>query len=120
MKREKFKVIGGNDIVDVIAGRIDRYGPPTAIAHKRLMVDERAHFAMACIEKWALIAGEPDGEDSAGRTKTRRMTPVELVDHACSVTARAFAEFAQRGWSYTTPSYQQLADTVLENENHNE
>jgi hypothetical protein len=122
-KTQRFPVLGGNDMVDLHAmrRRFSEDGiPVTQMMHSKLIPDDRARFAMVCVERWAMIAGEADGEDSAGRQKARRMTPAELVDHACSVASAAYDEFTKRGWLIASPSYQEMIDAVKDTENGND
>ena len=63
-----------------------------------------AALASQIIEKWALVAAVPDGEDSAGRQKCRLPTAQELAERACEIAARAFEQFEQRGWVQDIPS----------------
>ena len=64
-----------------------------------------ARLACLLIEKWGLVAAEIDGEDSAGRSKLRSMTPEEMVERACSTAALAVAEIRKRGWVTMTPTF---------------
>ena len=54
-------------------------------------VEQEAILAMSLIERWGMVAGQPDGEDSAGRSKLRLSTPEELVDRAFIVARMAFS-----------------------------
>jgi hypothetical protein len=57
-----------------------------------------AKFACDLVERWGMVAGQPDGEDSAGRAKIRLATAEELVDRAVDVTAKLFQRFKDDGW----------------------
>lgn len=94
--------------------------PALAGAHNRKLIDPQGKFAMDCIERWALVAAEPDGEDSAGRAKLRRMTPEEVVQHACECASKAFAAFEERGWLIAVPAMADLVDAVKDYENGND
>lgn len=99
----------------------DDTGFPVKIAqHPRVAIGPEANFALACIERWAMVAAELDGEDSAGRAKLRRMSPDEVVAHACDCAAKAFAAFKDRGWVIDVPSMAELAEAVKDQENNNE
>ena len=116
--------IAGNDTDEVRVLRPTRlYGdspwPFSVAVHPRLIADKRAEFAMSCIERWALLAGEVNGEDSAGRSKLRRLTPQEVVTQACECADQAFKAFAERGWLLNIPSAEELADLMKEAENAN-
>lgn len=73
-------------------------GGTRVMIHMRAMAEPQADFARQCIERWGLIAGTPDGEDSAGRAKLRLATSEELVSRACEVAEKLFAEFERREW----------------------
>lgn len=116
---ERYKPICGTDHLDIIA-KHERFGDAGVILHSRVVTDVRAQFAMACIEKWAMVAAEPDGEDSGGRLKVRRMTPSELVEHACQCSETAFKAFADRGWSTPMPPLADIVGAVQDEENAND
>lgn len=94
--------------------------PIALMAHARLLADQRAQFAMSCIERWGMVAADADGEDSAGRSKLRRLTSEEVVSHACECADKAYAEFRNRGWLVDIPSYQSLVDAMKDKENGND
>ena len=58
----------------------------------------RMEFAMSIMERWAAVAAEIDGEDSAGRQKVRHTTPQEIVEYSVEVAELAFERFAEKGW----------------------
>ena len=55
-------------------------------------------MASTLVEKWGLVAGMPDGENSDGSQRFRLMTPDEIVARACETAQAAYAEFIARGW----------------------
>ncbi len=63
----------------------------------------KARMASTLIEKWGMVVGIPDGEDSGGRAKLRTATPEEVVATACSTAELAVDEFRKRGWTVTLP-----------------
>ena len=63
-----------------------------------IMPGMKARFAMSIMERWAMVAGDPDGEDSAGRSKLRLIEPDEVVHRACEISDHAFEEMEKRGW----------------------
>lgn len=108
---------------EFIVTRKSRYadGPPVQVMmHHREMPDERARFALACIERWGMISCQTDGEDTAGRQKVRLMTSDEIVSRACEVSELAFEAFQRRGWLAEIPSYADLVDSVKDHENAND
>lgn len=76
--------------------------------HELVTPDLRARLAMALIEKWALVAAIPDGEDSSGRAKCRLSTAQETVDRAVEMAGLAVSAFKERGWLVESPSLTEL------------
>lgn len=81
---------------------------PELQLYPKVMVTARAEFARRIIERFALIVGKPDGEDSTGRSKATNMTPPEIVKHCCDVSDAAYDEFKKRGWTIETPHYEEF------------
>lgn len=78
--------------------------------HETEMLTLEARMALSFMERWAMVAAEPDGEDSAGRTKLRRMTVDEISTHACETAQKAMANFRALGWVKDIPTAQELVD----------
>lgn len=119
----RYPILGGNDDMEMFAVRKARYAegaPAQLITHARQVHDNRARLAMDCMARWAMICGEADGEDSRGRQKMRRMTPAELVSHACAVAEAADKEFKARGWVFDVGSYADAVDAVKDIEDAND
>ena len=111
-----------NEFKELVALRPRDYASPYPVVagnHELKVPDLRAAFAMQCIERWAMVAGQPDGEDSAGRAKLRRLTANEVAAHACDCTEKAFAEFQNRGWLLEVPLLNALLDQIKDAENTN-
>lgn len=53
-------------------------------------------LALEMVQKWGMVAGMPDGEDSSGRHKLRLSTPDELTDRAI-ITAELLQKKLQDG-----------------------
>ena len=68
------------------------------VMHVRHQPNHRAQLAASLIERWGMVAGEVDGEDSTGRAKGRLQTPDELVTRACDTAERLYAELERRDW----------------------
>ena len=121
---KRFDPIATSDTADFHALRPNRYGettlPATVMVHNRITLDPRASFALNCLEKWGLVMGSPDGEDSAGRAKGKIMPLDEVVARACDVADRAYSAFRDRGWVIALPSLQDFADAVKDKENTND
>ena len=78
-----------------------------------------AEFALRCVERWAMVAGMPDGEDSAGRAKLRVMTVDELAERACDVAEVTFSMLRARGMMVTLPSQGELEGFLRDAEDTN-
>lgn len=63
-----------------------------------------AQFAMVLIERWGMVMGEPDGEDSAGRAKLKLMSVDDTVARACRTAQVAFEQFALKDWLLEVPN----------------
>lgn len=75
---------------------------------------EEAKLAMSCIERWGMVAGMPDGEDSSGRAKLGLMPPDELVERAFDVAHLAFSEMRKRQLVLNVPTLDE-ADNIVAN-----
>jgi hypothetical protein len=63
-----------------------------------------AQFAMVLIERWGMVQGESDGEDSAGRAKIKLMNEQDVVARACKTAQIAFEQFALKDWLLDVPN----------------
>jgi len=93
-----------------------RYGDERYVIHNTVQPDQRALLACQFAERWAVVAGLPDGEDSAGRQKLRAMTPGELAQHACDCVTALFMQFDDRKWLLHVPSYDEVIASLNEPE----
>lgn len=64
-----------------------------------------ARLASNLIERWGVVVGMPDGEDSAGRQQGRLMTVEELVDRSVQTAAQAIEAFRKQGWMHKLPTF---------------
>jgi hypothetical protein len=93
---------------------------PHVYFHNRIAPADEAKFAMAILERWAMVQGQPDGEDSAGRAKIS-LTPVEdAVRRACDLSQRAFEVFRERNWLVDIPSLDELEAEIKDREDRAE
>ena len=104
---------------EIVATRGSGYNEPRMIIHHRHVPNGRAAFAMQMMERWAPVAGDTDGEDTAGRQKGRRMTAKEITAHCCDVAEEAFAEFERRGWFFAVPSWEEMRDAARKESERN-
>lgn len=64
--------------------------------------------ALALLERWAMVCGVEDGEDSSGRSKLRSLTPTETVARAFDTAEAFFALAAERGHIVAVPDLNEL------------
>lgn len=107
MKTNEDRVIGGNDTVEFVS--IPEYGSNSnrkVVTHNRELFDSRAQTCVGLIERWGMIAGKPDGEDSSGRSKYALATPRETVERAVEMVDEMMSAFADKGWIVNVPSFE--------------
>jgi len=80
----------------------------------------RAKICLDMITKWGIIAGDNDGEDSAGRSRLKLQDPKELVDRAISITEYAFNRFKENGFIYESMTLKEAKKIVKEKNTKNE
>jgi hypothetical protein len=93
-----------------------RYGDERYMIHNTTQPDLRATLALQFAERWAMVAAEADGEDSAGRQKMRRLEPGELAQHACDCVTALFLQFEDRKWLLKVPSFDEVMASLNEQE----
>jgi hypothetical protein len=71
--------------------------------HMTVALNQRALLAVQLVERWGMVAGAPDGEDSAGRQRLRMMSPDEMVVRATATANQLFWAFGDCGWMYEVP-----------------
>lgn len=87
------------------AWKMRRFGEGNVMVHPRVMYDERGIMAKEFVDRWGMVAGIPDGEDSAGRSKLRLATPEELVDRAMACVEALYLAMDARGYRLDVPSF---------------
>jgi len=71
---------------------------PSVCVHELEHLSQKAKIATAFAERWGMVAGEPDGEDSKGRAKLKLSSEQAVVDRACKITELLFDRFNSEGW----------------------
>lgn len=92
-----------------IKGRYSPDAQSIVIAENEHLEGE-AKAALSFIERWGLVMGIDDGEDSAGRFKIRLMTPDELVERAFAIAHIAFVTARSKGLVHQTLPLSELED----------
>ena len=72
-------------------------------------------FALSLIEKWGMVQGSPEGEDSAGRAKMNQMPIAETIDRAFEMSELAFKRMRKDGLMNTLPTYAEM-EVILQKE----
>jgi hypothetical protein len=73
------------------------------VIHHLQQPDGRANLAAELGRHLALVAGQVDGEDSAGRQKCRLLTPDEVATRALDIAEAMWSGFEKRGWLLHLP-----------------
>lgn len=68
----------------------------------------KAKIVVEMINRWGMVTGIPDGEDSAGRAKLKLMPPEILVSRAFVIADLMFDELEARDWSIVTATFDEL------------
>ena len=69
---------------------------------------KRAVMVMEMISRWGMVAGEPDGEDSNGRTKLKLLSEKDLVKRAFKISDLMFEELEIRDWMIQSATFEEL------------
>ena len=79
--------------------------------HESETPEQEAKLALLFLERWGMVMGEPDGEDSAGRSRVRLATPDELVDRAFAIAHLAMDKARSTGLIHQGPTLADLEKT---------
>lgn len=77
--------------------------------HTSIMVFETripidvGRLAVALAERFGVLMGQPDGEDTAGRQQFGLMHPTDVAKRACDVAAALWKELEDRQWVLALP-----------------
>ena len=80
------------------------------ILHHREHPTLEAQYALNMIDRWGVVAGKPDGEDSAGRSILCVVPEDEVVSRAFNLAEKAFAEARRRGLMVEVPSWEECRE----------
>jgi len=86
--------------------------PPTIAIHETNQPLLKARAAIEFIEKWGMVAGIEDGEDSSGRSKLRLATPKEVVERAIEITTLMFNAFDDLEWMHSLPTVEEAEKLI--------
>jgi hypothetical protein len=88
------------------------YGDKEVKVFEREFLTKEAAYAFELIQKWGMILGIEDGEDSSGRAKNRPATPQEVVDRAFEVTDLFFTRAREKGFVIDLPDLNEINAVV--------
>ena len=75
---------------------------------QRTVFTNKGKMAWELLQRFATIAAETKGEDSAGRAKLELLSPNDVVARACDIAEVAWDEFARRDWLLTLPPVERI------------
>jgi hypothetical protein len=82
----------------------DSYDGSTKVfACKTIAENPKAILAIELMSRMAIVAAQPDGEDTAGRQKLKMQEPEEIVTRCCEIADKAYDAFQTRGWLVPMP-----------------
>jgi hypothetical protein len=93
--------------------------PMRSVVWHTQVPNEEARFAMALVERFGLIAGKPDGEDSAGRAIINTLPVAETVARAFDLAGEAFRVMHERGLMLELLPYEEALDKAREESDRN-
>jgi len=74
-----------------------------SLVFQTTVLSDEARLALLFLEKWGMVQGFPDGEDSTGRAKIGLMSIPDLINRAFMLSEEAYKEIQRRGWSMEVP-----------------
>jgi len=92
--------------------KANQYSFQGVVFHPLKRPNMRAEIAIKLAEHFAIVAGQEDGEDSAGRRAFKLQSPDQVVARACGIADGLVNEFESRGWIVDVPAYNDIG--VLE------
>lgn len=72
-------------------------------AHAKGFPNYTAKLAEQIVNHCAMVTGQVDGEDTAGRQKLKLMDPADVAKRACDIAENMVAIFEARGWIVEFP-----------------
>lgn len=102
--------------MEILPVKHGKFGQQTTynsvVVHTLEAVTSEGQFMMTIIEKHAMVAGKPDGEDTSGRQKLA-LTPIEeLVDRSAKLARKTFDRMREEGWMVEIPDQNKLGEMI--------
>ena len=85
-----------------------RYSEKAVAVFKTQVMTEEGELALDLLRQWGPVVGHPDGEDSAGNSRIRPMTPEETATRAFDIAAQAMKIAAERGLIVHLPDLNEI------------
>lgn len=94
---------------------VDEYNIRRAqvILHDTEMPNFEGRLAINLVERWGMVAGATDEEDSQGRAKITLQPPEKVVERACATAQLLLAELRTRGWMTNVPGYDEMKGIII-------
>ena len=87
---------------------VKKYNEPHCLINENEHPELEAKMAISFIEKWGMISGMDDGEDSSGRQKIRMATPEEVVERAFQIAKLTMDTARGKGLIHKGPTFEEL------------
>ena len=92
---------------------IKKYNEPHCLINENEHPELEAKMAISFIEKWGMISGMDDGEDSSGRQKIRMATPEEVVERAFQIAKLTMDKARKDRLIHNAPTFGELGIVEL-------
>lgn len=90
--------------MDIAYVELTRFGAKEITIFKTRAENSKAKLARELVIRWGMVAASPDGEDKAGRQKSRLARPEEIVLRACETAELLVTKFEELGWLLDLPA----------------
>lgn len=118
-----YKKIAETKSMEVFAEQLNKYGEQkrkgVVASQPKYLGGAESNFVLALVERWGMVAGKPDGEDSAGRSKLGLLSEGEVVQRAIKTAELTFAAMRENGMLIPIPSQAEVDEIVKEMEDSN-
>lgn len=89
-------------------GHNEQFRQAHIFTHEREYLDLEGRIALSIIEKHAMVAAVPNGEDSAGRQQFRLPQPFEFTARALDIAHAFIVQARERGLVAVAPTLAEL------------
>lgn len=93
---------------------------PKSVCHQLEHPNPEARFALAIMERWAMVQGKDSGEDSAGRAKIDLMPVENVIERALEIADGAYKAIRAKDWMIAVPTLDELQAEIEARQNGKE